>query len=104
MAPLAIFGYLAANDVEIQPAKAVREIAQFTGPDRPMIYRGNGTDLGTGTAIKCFFGQIQFCPVDFPLLDFHFQLVTNELNDGAACNAFQNIGGDWRCRENAVSY
>ena len=103
MAPIAKFGHFPANHVEIKFTETSCDVSQRACSNGTMIDGCDRTDLRARTAIEGFIGEIEFGPVDFPLLDFHFQFIPDELNDGTPRNPFQNIGGDRRRRQNAIT-
>src|SRR3989442_3687942 len=68
-----------------------------------MIDGCDRADLRAGAAIEGLIGEIQFGPVDFPLLHFYLDLIADDPHDRTPRNSFQYVRRDGRRRQNAVA-
>src|SRR5262249_36336006 len=91
------------NDIEVKLAQPAGIFPDLPRTHRTVINACDRADLRARSAEEHLVGQIEFRTVDLPFLNFHPQLVAQQLNDGPSCNTFQDIVRNRRRAHDAIT-
>ena len=90
---LAIFGTIAAHDIEVDFLQLAADRADFAAANGPVIDLDDWSDLRAGAAEENLVRAVQFRAINLPLAGDDPQFAPGQLDDRIARNAQENVFG-----------